>query len=298
MEGLNIIRDENAILKVVSNVGTFSLKAKDEKLEVIFIEAKAGKSLFLHPYECENAMYMFYLIEGKLFYTKEKTFLAAGDSITAKDLSETEFFDITEDCKILMITQREFFDVQAQYAMKLTCEMNKIQNKDLYTEEHCNRTGNLAGKIGTRIGLSNDRINELMFASKIHDLGKIEVPLDILNKPGKYTDEEFEIMKKHSLNGFNIISDYVTEREARIVLEHHEKINGSGYPFGINGDDMLLESRILAVADAYDALISDRPYRKGFTTEEAINIILKDKGILWDEMIVETLLEILGERID
>lgn len=177
----------------------------------------------------------------------------------------------------------------------MSMEMNKIQQKDAYTEEHCNRTGNLSIQIGIKLGLANEALNDLLFASKIHDLGKINVPIDILNKPGKYEEYEFEVMKRHSQDGYDLVKDTVSQREALIVLQHHEKCNGSGYPHGILKNDMLLESRILAVADAFDALTTDRPYRKGLTYEDAFSILNKDSGTLWDEEVLEALKSIVLE---
>lgn len=296
MSGLKIVKKDEAILNVFSNIGSFSLKAKDENLEVVYIEANAGKSLFLQPYECENAMYLFYIMSGLITYTKENTLLTAGDCISAKDLLETEYFEITEDVKMLLITQKNFFDCQAEYAVKMSNEMNKIQLKDAYTEEHCNRTGNLALRMGIKLELVNEALNSLLFASKIHDLGKINVPLEILNKPGKYEAHEFEIMKKHSRDGFDLVSGIVSEKEALIVLQHHEKCDGSGYPDGILKDDILIESRILAVADAFDALITCRPYRRGMSVQEALNLLNKDKGILWDEQVIDALHAVIAEQ--
>lgn len=295
MSGLKIVKKDDAIMNVLSKVGSFSLKAKDDNLEVVYIEANAGKSLFLHPYECENAMYLFYILSGVINYTKDKMLLKAGDCISAKNLKETEYFEISEDVKMLMITQKPFFDHQADYAVKMSDEMNKIQQKDAYTEEHCNRTGNLSLKIGIQLGLVNEALNDLLFASKVHDLGKINVPIEILNKPGKYEDFEFDIMKRHPKDGYDMIKDSVSKKEALIVLQHHEKCNGSGYPYGILKEDMLIESRILAVADAFDALISERSYRKALRMEEALSILDKDRGVLWDEQVLDALNAVLIE---
>lgn len=294
MGGLNLVKKEESIMSVVSNIGVFSLKAKDDRLEVVHIEAKAGKGLFLHPYECEEALYLFYILEGKIFYRKNKTYLSSGDCITAKNLTETEYFDIQEDVKMLMMTQKDFFDFQVDFAVKMSQEIQKIQEKDQYTEEHCNRTGNLAFQMGMILNLESDALNDLMFASKIHDLGKVNVPLEILNKPGFYTVEEFDIMKKHSEDGYNIIKDNVNEKIALIVKEHHEKYNVSGYPDGLTNNEVLIESRILAVADAYDALLSDRPYRRALTKEEVFTILERDRDILWDGFVLDALYKIEG----
>lgn len=109
---LKILKKDDAIVNVHSNIGIFSLKAKDDNLEVVLIEAHAGKSLFLHPYECENAMYLFYLLSGVLNYAKDHVILTAGDCISAKDLSETEYFEIVEDVKMLMVTQKTFLTIK------------------------------------------------------------------------------------------------------------------------------------------------------------------------------------------
>lgn len=283
----------DALVSHVTNIGSLFLKAKDEHLEVVYMEAKAGKSLFLHPYECENALYLFYIIEGKINYIEKNLVLSGGDCITAKDLSKAEYFEIEEDTKLLMVTQKPFFEYQATFALKLTEQMSKIQEKDAYTETHCNQTGNLALRLGKHLGLVDEALNELLFASKIHDLGKINVPLEILNKPGLYTSAEFDIMKKHPLDGYEMVSDKVSEREALMICQHHEKCDGSGYPYGLKKDDLLLESRIIAVADAFDALTSNRPYRQAMSREEALQIIQRDSGTLWDEIVVDALAEIL-----
>ena len=292
---LKILKKEEALTKVISNVGDYSLKAKDDNLEVIYYEGKATKSIMLHPDECNGAVYMIYLLNGAIRYPKDNIMLSAGDSITCKDLIETEVFEIVEDTNMLIITQKKFFEWQTKYAEELSEIMEAIQNKDHYTEEHCNRTGNLALRIAVKMGLKNQEVNELIRASKTHDVGKINVPVEILNKPGRFTQEEFEIMKRHPKDGYDLIAGLVSEREAQIVLQHHEKCNGSGYPNGLLKEEMLLESRILAVADAYDALISKRPYREGLSCEEAFQIIYSDRKTLWDFDVIMALQSTLIE---
>jgi HD-GYP domain-containing protein (c-di-GMP phosphodiesterase class II) len=292
---LKILKKDESLVKVFSNVGDYSLKAKDDNLEVIYYEGKATKSIMLHPDECEGAIYMIYLLNGAVRYPKDNIMLHAGDSITCKDLIVTEVFEIVEDTLMLIITQKKFFEWQTKYAEELSEIMEAIQNKDHYTEEHCNNTGNLALRIAVKMGLKNQEVNDVIRASKIHDVGKIKVPIEILNKPGRYTQEEYEIMKRHPKDGYDVIVDLVSEREAQIVLQHHEKCDGSGYPNGLVKDEMLLESRILAVADAFDALVSKRPYREGLSCEEAFNIIYSDGKTLWDFDVIMALQSTLIE---
>lgn len=295
MNPLHILKKEESLFESFSNAGKFMLKAKDTNLEVVYAEAKAGKSLFLHPYECENAMYLFYFLSGRVSYAKEHLMLGAGDCISAKDLAESEYFEFIEDTSLLIVTQKAFFDHQSEYLLKLSEEMAKIQEKDSYTEEHCNRTGNLALRLSIGLGLANERVNDLLFASKIHDIGKIQVPTEVLNKPGIYNAEDFEIMKQHSAQGYELIREGVSEREAQIVLQHHEKCNGSGYPNRLTKEEILLEARILAVADAYDALTSTRPYRGALSDQQAFDLLWADRDVLWDGQVLEALKNILIE---
>lgn len=297
MSYLKITKEEDALLKTMTSSGNIFLKAKDDTLEIIEIDIKAGKSVFLQPYECANAMYFFYVLSGSLFHKKTLDTLIPGDCISAKDISETEFFEVPEDTKLLIVTQKNFFNTQSNYFDKLSNELELIQKKDHYTMEHCNRTGNLALQIGIEMNLCNQPLEDLVCASKIHDIGKINIPDHILNKPGKYTDSELEIMKQHSIDGYNKVFGFVNDKESQIVCQHHEKVNGSGYPYGLKGDEILLESRILAVADAYDALTSDRPYRKALTKEDAFDLLWKDRDVLWDLDVLKALEKVCLKHI-
>jgi putative two-component system response regulator len=135
----------------------------------------------------------------------------------------------------------------------------------------------------------------LIPSAQLHDVGKIIVPDHILNKPGKLTADEFEIIKKHSSEGLNIISeiklksvdDGFLDYAEKFTGYHHEKWNGSGYPFGLKGDEIPLEGRVLAIADVYDALVSERPYKKPFSHEEAVRIINEGSGSHFDPKCVE-----------
>jgi putative two-component system response regulator len=135
----------------------------------------------------------------------------------------------------------------------------------------------------------------LIPSAQLHDVGKVIIPDHILNKPGKLTDEEFNIIKKHSSGGLSIINEIKKKSDDDGFLDyaekfagyHHEKWNGSGYPFGLSGSDIPLEGRVLAIADVYDALVSERPYKKPFSHEEAVKIINEGSGTHFDPMCVE-----------
>ena len=155
----------------------------------------------------------------------------------------------------------------------------------------------LACAIAAEMGLEPDRLNGLRMASLIHDLGKISIPTEILTKPTKLTNIEFEIVKTHAQAGYEILKDIVFPWPiARIVLEHHEKIDGSGYPRRLKGDALLPESKILTVADAVEAMASHRPYRPSLGLQDALEEISRNKGILYDTDAVNTCLKLFEEK--
>lgn len=137
-------------------------------------------------------------------------------------------------------------------------------------------------------------IENVLFIGKIHDVGKIKIPESILNKPSKLTDEEFGIIKTHSQLGYEIIKQFIdNEHYATIIRQHHERLDGSGYPEGLKADEICMEAKVIMVADSFDAMTSNRPYRPGLSVEEAIIEIRKYQGTWYDPKVVNALLTIL-----
>jgi len=151
-----------------------------------------------------------------------------------------------------------------------------VETRDFYTAGHQKRVAKLSVKIAEEMKLSGERIEALRMAASIHDLGKISTPAEILSKPGRISEAEFSIIKEHPKIGYNIIKmiDFPIPI-AEIILQHHERINGSGYPYGLKGKDILLEAKILAVADSFEAMVNHRPYRPAMGLDEAIEELKK-----------------------
>ncbi|XZE18061.1 HD-GYP domain-containing protein [Pirellulaceae bacterium SH449] len=176
--------------------------------------------------------------------------------------------------------------------------INAIDAKDQYTCGHSDRVAAYSKAIAQQMGLDSEQCEQIYLTGLLHDVGKIGIPDSILSKPDKLSDEEFEIIKKHPEIGYHILQhlkpiEYVLPG----VMHHHEAVNGKGYPHGLTGELIPLAGRIIAVADAYDAMTSDRPYRKGMPSEKAESILCKEAGKTWDELAVYAMIECISQGI-
>ncbi len=170
---------------------------------------------------------------------------------------------------------------------------NAIEAKDRYTEGHNERVAAFAVALARAAGLSQREQELVRMAGILHDVGKIGVPDQVLNKPGVLSEEEFRCIHEHPVHGGRILEPLQSLREVReVVLYHHERFDGRGYPEGLAGEGIPLYARIVAIADSYDAMTSDRPYRAGLTREEALNELLAKAGEMWDPELVTIFVEL------
>ena len=170
-----------------------------------------------------------------------------------------------------------------------------IDAKDEYTRHHSTRVTDFSMKIAAKMGFSEKEIGDLELAALLHDVGKIAVPESILNKPGKLTKEEFELIKEHPVRGEAILSPVIELKEiSRVVRAHHERYDGTGYPDRLKGREIPLGARIMTIADTYDSITSERPYRKAASHRYAVKEIIACSGTQFDPEVVENFLEIAG----
>jgi len=168
---------------------------------------------------------------------------------------------------------------------------------DDYTPLHEDRVATLALQIGRRLQLEAPRLEALYMAARVHDIGKVDIPLEILNKPGKLSDAEFAVIKTHARTSYEVLNRIAfTLPVADIVHTHHEYLDGSGYPRGLRGDDILLESRILTVADIVESMSEDRPYRKSLGMPAALQEISRLRGLRLDPGAVDACLQVCGNE--
>lgn len=163
-----------------------------------------------------------------------------------------------------------------------------LDMRDPYTAGHQKRVGILAREIGLKIGYSEDQAEALNLAGGIHDIGKITVPAEILTKPSKLSIYEYEIIKEHAEKGYDILAPFeMPWPVAEIVYQHHERMDGSGYPRGLKAEDISMDSRIIAVADVVEAMMSHRPYRPALGLDAALEEILINRGLKFDAEVVD-----------
>jgi len=172
--------------------------------------------------------------------------------------------------------------------------------KDEDTGEHIERMSRYSALIAEKLGMSSQFVESILYAAPMHDVGKIGTPETILLKPGKLTDEEFEIMKSHTSIGAKILANSkadILQFAHQIAISHHEKWSGKGYPVGLSGEKIPLAARIVALADTFDALTSRRPYKEPYPVEVACDIIKKERGVHFDPHIVDAFIDNIREFI-
>jgi len=175
--------------------------------------------------------------------------------------------------------------------------VSAIEMRDPYTAGHQIRTADLARAIAKEMGLPQDKIDGIRMAGSIHDIGKLSIPSEILVKPTKLTNIEFSLIKEHSRSGYEMLKDVESPWPlAQIVYQHHERMNGSGYPRNLKGDEIIIEARIMAVADVVEAMASHRPYRPALGIDAALEEIKKNKGILYDDIVADSCLRLFWEK--
>lgn len=190
-----------------------------------------------------------------------------------------------------LLRMRNLYETIGSFESVIYSLANAVEAKDEYTNGHCQRLMDVAELIAEKVGLSSYQISVIRHGAILHDIGKIGIPEQILNKPDALTDEEFNVIKAHPMIGVKICKPLSNiENFLPIIRNHHERIDGKGYPDGLSGDEIPVEVKIVSVADAFDAIYSDRPYRKGKSLDETLLYFSQNKNMgQWDPDIVKIL---------
>jgi PAS domain S-box-containing protein/putative nucleotidyltransferase with HDIG domain len=205
--------------------------------------------------------------------------------------------DITNRKQAEQALQRSYQKLRETLVTTVNTLASTVEMRDPYTAGHQRRVTILACAIAEEIGLTEEQFDGLRLAGMIHDIGKITVPIEILNKPGRISETEFNIIKTHPQAGYNLLREIEFPWPvAQIVLQHHERLDGSGYPQGLKDGTIMLEAKILAVADVVEAMASHRPYRPALGIEAALEEIAKNRDILYDHEIVDVCHRLFTEK--
>jgi putative nucleotidyltransferase with HDIG domain len=172
-----------------------------------------------------------------------------------------------------------------------------VETRDPYTAGHQIRSADLARAIATEMGLPQEKIDAIRMAGTIHDIGKLSIPAEILSKPTKLSELEFSLIREHARKGYEMLKEVESPWPlAEIVYQHHERMDGSGYPINLKGEEICMEARILAVADVVEAMASHRPYRPGLGIDAALNEIEKNSGLYYDDAVADACLRLFREK--
>lgn len=219
---------------------------------------------------------LLYILLIKIIYNSSKTLISQNENLIKNKLE----------------IELAYSKLNDSYKNTVIALSNSIDARDPYTAGHSEHVANISLEIGRQLGLDASKLSTLEIAALLHDIGKIGISDEILHKTGKLNEYEYSKIKEHPTIGVNILKNIEFLKDAApFILYHHERFNGGGYPLGIKGYAIPLEARILAVADSYDAMVSDRPYRKGLTHDIAINELIKFKGIQFDGFVVDAFLK-------
>lgn len=205
--------------------------------------------------------------------------------------------DITERISNEQKLQRSYERLQKAMTGALQTIAMISEVRDPYTSGHQQQVSKLAAAIGREMGLSEKQVAAIQMAGALHDIGKINIPAEILSKPGSLNKIEFDLIKTHPSVGREILKSIDFPFPiCQIIVQHHERINGSGYPEGLTADDICLEAKILAVADVVDAMSFHRPYRPARGIEEALNEISQNRGVLYDADVVDACIRLFRQK--
>ena len=290
--GLTIRKKGESLETVASKAIEVQLLVAGQGLEIHQGILHKGERITLES--VEQAMETYYILEGTLLCGSEV--LGAGDYLVTEALQGTYTLSARTDVQFLYLTSMPTFHRVSRELDELLQLAVEVEIKDGYTAEHCRRLQILSYAAGRELGLAQDRLFLLDYGAYLHDVGKVKVPVSILQKPSALTKAEWTIMKKHPIYGRELLEKTYLKKASTIVEQHHERLDGSGYPYGLSKDEILIESYIVAVADTYDAMTTDRPYRGALPPEEAFAELRKHADIYYPKEVVKAFISIVKRK--
>lgn len=298
MQGFQIGKDGNYLDKIVYDKNEIHLLAHGGQTEVHTHTYEKDRLFYVYPTDSGQVFEFYYILSGELVcdLDDKKVTIGPNDFFTANGIKEPVHFKTLSEVKLLSFSNEQTFKDMNNDLSPLMELVKQVEKKDYYTEKHSYRVAYYSALIAKKLKITNKALLGNIFdAAYLHDIGKINVPEEILNKPGRLTKEEFDIIKKHPVDGAEMVKGTKYEHLVPAILQHHERLNGSGYPDGLKGEDIILEARIMAVSDTFDAMTEDRAYRKAFSPQYAIDELKQMSGSHYDAEIVTAFEKALKE---
>ncbi|MGE5653929.1 MAG: HD domain-containing phosphohydrolase [Bacillota bacterium] len=298
MEGLFLGQNGRSFESVQQKTAKLDLLARGDGTEIMTQHIQPDQLFKLFPSDSSETMEFFYVLEGQISSELDgQTYLLQpGDYFYAHHLQGTAYFRTLTPVTVLYISTQPIFHYLSDRIRELTSMVKSVEQKDVYTLDHSRRVREYSVAMGMALGLSRERQDVLLHAALFHDLGKKSIPDEILNKPGRLTADEMEHIRRHPIDGKDLVAGTFLRDIGKIIEQHHERLDGSGYPSGLMGDEIVVEARIIAVADSYDAMTTARPYRGPMTPEEALDELKKLSGIAYDARAVAAFEQYLIEK--
>jgi HD-GYP domain-containing protein (c-di-GMP phosphodiesterase class II) len=266
-------------------------------MEVTRQQIEAGRHFNLYADDEWSGFEFIYLLKGTMTLevdNGEEIVINEGDFVFHNGLPDKAYFHVKTDVEMLAFCTPPSFHLMRDDMQEMVAMAQAVEEKDPMTDGHCARLEHLAILTGERLGLTGEELISLSYGAYLHDIGKVKVPDEILQKAGRLTDSEWEEMSKHPDHGADMMSerDYLGGA-VEIVRAHHERFDGDGYPRGLKGAEIPIGARVVAVVDTYDAIVSTRPYKKAQAKDEAIRELEKNAGTQFDPRIVRAFLEVV-----
>lgn len=296
MSDFKIIRsgEAEATYEIKNRNSKIEKKFQDDHLQVSIFHLSPERILYIEPLASVDSYKTYFVLEGSCFALEDNSIIKKGDMFIYKSTSTIQTLKTLEDTILLVhASDYDVYSTIEEKQEKIDRLLHEIQDKDHYTGEHSKRVFELVKKLALKLGYKDQKLNDIIKAAYYHDLGKIFIDDAILNKPDKLNPYEYDEIKKHTELSKAMILEHFNENVHRIIVQHHERLDGSGYPLGLYGEEILHEARILAVCDSYDAMITNRIYKNGKSPELALLELKELSGIKYDSEIVSAFIRMV-----
>lgn len=301
-EKLEIRRKGDPLDRVEKRSAIVELLASAGSIEITRHEVEAGRHIWLYASDEWSGFELVYVLSGTIALEGrdgDPVTLEAGDYLYHQGLPEKEYFRAETDVEMLLVSNAPSFHLMRSELEGMMSLVVSVDEKDPLTEGHCTRIERLAIVTGERLGLPAHELVDLSYAAYLHDIGKLKVADEILNKTGELTESEWEEMKRHPEFGAEILQEKdFLGGAAEIVRAHHERFDGTGYPDRLKGEEVPIGARVVAVVDTYDAITSTRPYQRGQAKRKAIAELKDGAGTQFDPQVVRAFLEAIGDEVE